>query len=60
MKAIVPLCLVSLLGAACISDEVVSEGAVSEDAASLSRRAPVLIQPGEDQILLAVTEDNYA
>jgi hypothetical protein len=55
MKAFVPLCLVSLLGTACTTDET-----LSEETAALSLHAPVLVQPGEDQLLLAVTEDNHA
>lgn len=55
MKPIVTLCLVSLLGTAC-TEELVLSG----EEAALSHRAPILIQPGGDQILLAVTDDNHA
>ncbi|MEJ7599561.1 MAG: hypothetical protein WKG01_16765 [Kofleriaceae bacterium] len=55
MKAIVSLYLVSLLGTACTTDAV-----LSEDSAAVKHHGPVLIQPGVDQIMLAVTSDNYA
>jgi hypothetical protein len=55
MKPIVSLCFVSLLGTACTTDVV-----VSEESTEVKAHAPVLIQPGTGQILLAVTEDNHA
>lgn len=54
MKTIASLLVLSTLGA-CAADEL-----VGEDTAALRRDRPVLIQPGESQILLAVTDDNYA
>lgn len=56
MKPLVPLCLsLASLLTACTTDAL-----VSEETAALDDHAPILIQAGANQILLAVTEDNYA
>ncbi|HEY5936407.1 MAG TPA: hypothetical protein VIU61_17270 [Kofleriaceae bacterium] len=55
MSSFVPLCLISLLSTACTTDAL-----LSEDIAALDDHAPILIQPGTGQMLLAVTEDHYA
>jgi len=55
MKTLVHLCLLSTIGA-CTADPLL----VSEDTAELGHGAPILIQPGTGQIMLAVTDDNFA
>jgi hypothetical protein len=56
MKSLAQICLFTILGSACVADEPL----VSEDTAELGPHGKILIQPGTDQILLGVTDDNFA